>query len=96
MLERFGQDVFDDITLTAGLSDEDASELVSWLVGVAEDLEPEFLTNDPSYVLGQLKRMGREIAQLSRQYKIPIETLVDLVETAWDFPAGDEPKAMQA
>jgi len=41
MLERLTELLLEDEALTDGLSDEDASELLGWLIGIVEDLEAE-------------------------------------------------------
>ncbi|GEM87543.1 hypothetical protein [Meiothermus granaticius] len=88
MLERLTEQFLEDETLTAGLSEEDASELVGWLLGIAEDLEEQTSAGEGGFehYLAQLKRLGAQVARLSRRYKIPVEELVDLIELAWEEP----------
>jgi hypothetical protein len=98
MLERLTEQFLEDETLTAGLSDEDASELVGWLIGIAEDLEEQASAEGGfEGYLAQLKRLGGQVARLSRKYRIPVEELVDLIELAWEEP-GEQggPRPMQA
>ncbi|WP_299428245.1 hypothetical protein [uncultured Meiothermus sp.] len=96
MVEQLTEQILEDEALTDGLSDEDASELVGWLIGVVEDLEAESSGRSEQYV-GQLKRLGHELARVARRYGVPIEELIDLIEAAWEEP-GDEhsPRPMQA
>lgn len=96
MLERLTEQFLEDEALTDGLSDEDASELVGWLIGIVEDLEAESSEMPEQYV-GQLKRLGHELARIARRYNVPIEELIDLVEVAWEEPGQEQsPKPMQA
>ncbi|WP_337868050.1 hypothetical protein [Meiothermus sp.] len=96
MVERLTEQFLEDEALTDGLSDEDASELVGWLVGIVEDLEAES-NGMPERYVSQLKRLGHELARIARQYAVPIEELIDLIETAWEEPGeGQSPKPMQA
>jgi len=96
MLEHLTELFLEDEGLTDGLSDEDASELLGWLVGVAEDLEADSGEMPQRYV-SQLKRLGHEIARMSRRYSIPIHELIDLVELVWEEPGeGSSPRPMQA
>lgn len=96
MLERLTEQFLEDEALTDGLSDEDASELIGWLIGIAEDLETESSEMPEQYV-GQLKRLGHELARIARRYSVPIEELIDLIEIAWEEPGQEQsPKPMQA
>ncbi|AEB11332.1 hypothetical protein [Marinithermus hydrothermalis] len=84
MLDRIIERFLEDEGLTEGLTDEDARELLSWLVGLVEEMEhPE-----GAYV-AQLHRIGRQLARISRRYGVPIEELIDLVELAWEEPGED-------
>jgi hypothetical protein len=83
--ERF----LEDEGLSEGLTDQQAHELVDWLISIAEDLD------EPAYV-SQLQRIGREIAKISRDYGIPVETLIDLVELAWEDPDAPPNPVMRA
>lgn len=96
MIDRLVEQIIEDEALTDGLSDEDASELVSWLLDIAEDFsgEPGILRDR---YLSQLKRLGREVARLSRKHHVPVESLIDLVELAWEEPdESTDTKPMQA
>jgi hypothetical protein len=96
MVERLTEQFLEDEALTDGLTDEEASELVGWLIGIAEDLEAE-RNQVPEQYLGQLKRLGRELARVARRYKVPMDELIDLVEAAWEEPGPEpSPKPMQA
>jgi len=96
MLERLTEQFLEDEALTDGLTDQDASELLGWLIGIAEDLEPE-LDESPEQVVGLLKRLGHELARIARRYQVPVEELIDLVEIAWEEPGREpSPKPMQA
>jgi len=93
MLDRITEQLLEDEALTDGLTDEDASELLGWLVGIAEDIEKE---GDPVY-MKQLKRLGHEVAQLARKYKVPVDDLIELIEIAWEDPSQNGgTKPMQA
>ncbi len=96
MVERLTEQFLEDEALTDGLSDQDASELVGWLIGIVEDLEAES-SEAPEQYVGQLKRLGHELARVARRYGVPVEELIDLIEMAWEEP-GEEPsrKPMQA
>ncbi len=95
MVERLAEQFLEDEALTDGLSDEDASELVGWLIGIVEDLEAESREMPEKYV-SQLKRLGHELARVARRYGVPIEVLIDLIEMAWEEPGEESPKPMQA
>jgi hypothetical protein len=96
MVERLTEQFLEDEALTDGLSDEEASELVGWLIGIVEDLEAE-RSQVPEQYLGQLKRLGRELARIARRYKVPMDELIDLIEAAWEEPDQEPfPKPMQA
>ena len=76
---------WEDEGLTEGLTDEEAQFLLGWLMDVAEDLDPAHLAH--------LRRLGREITRLARDYGVPVGELVQLVELAWSDP---EPEGLQA
>ena len=76
---------WEDEGLTEGLTDEEAQFLLGWLMDVAEDLDPAHLAH--------LRRLGREITRLARDYGGPVGALVQLVELAWSDP---EPEGLQA
>ncbi|MCS7068792.1 MAG: hypothetical protein N2Z75_04315 [Meiothermus sp.] len=96
MLERLTEQLLEDEGLTDGLSDEEASELVGWLIGIVEDLEAESGELSEQYV-GQLRRLGHELARVARRYGVPVEELIDLIELAWEEPGQEQsPKPMQA
>jgi len=85
---------FEDETLTEGLTEDEARELLAWLLGLADEMEDE----DPSYIQ-QLKRLGRHLARLSARWGVPVNDLIDLVEIAWedpDQPRGRQPRPMRA
>lgn len=96
MFEQLTELLLEDEALTDGLSDEDAGELLGWLIGVAENLEAESGEIPQAYI-SQLKQFGREIARISRRYRVPVQELIDLVELAWEEPhETSAPKPMQA
>lgn len=96
VIDRLAQQIIEDDALTEGLSEEDASELVSWLIDIAEDFSGEPGVLRERY-MGQLKRLGREVARLSRKHHIPVESLIDLIELAWEEPeGGSDNRPMQA
>ena len=85
---------FEDETLTEGLTDDEARDLLAWLVGLADEMEGE----DLAYI-EQLKRLGRHLARLSARWGVPVGDLIDLVEIAWedpDQPQGRPPRPMRA
>lgn len=91
MLDRLTEQLLEDEALTDGLSDEDASELLGWLVGIAEELESN------TVYLPQLKRLGHEVARLARKYRVPVDDLIELIEIAWEEPGQEGgTKPMQA
>lgn len=105
MVNRIAEKLLEDEGLTEGLSDEQAQELLSWLMEIAEELAAQqsseaSLSRDSSEAGGpmaQLHRLGREMARLSRSFNVPIEELIDLVELAWEDPeAQPTPPAMRA
>lgn len=105
MVNRIAEKLLEDEGLTEGLSDEQAQELLSWLMEIAEELAAQqsseaSLSRDSSEAGGpiaQLHRLGREMARLSRSFNVPIEELIDLVELAWEDPeAPPTPPAMRA
>lgn len=96
MFEQLTELLLEDEALTDGLSDEDAGELLVWLIGVAENLEAES-GEIPQAHISQLKQFGREIARISRRYRVPVQELIDLVELAWEeLHETSAPKPMQA
>ncbi|PZA05678.1 MULTISPECIES: hypothetical protein [unclassified Meiothermus] len=104
MVSRIAERLLEDEGLTEGLSDEQAQELLSWLIEIAEDLAQQNDEANPLHdadeiraSMTQLQRLGREMARLSRSFNIPIEELIDLVELAWEDPeAPPAPPAMRA
>ncbi|RDI95687.1 hypothetical protein DV704_05265 [Meiothermus sp. QL-1] len=93
MLERLTEQFLEDEALTEGLSDEEAGELLGWLIGVVEDLEASEEASER--LVAQMRRLGREMARIARRYRVPVEELIELVELAWE---GEDPAAhpMQA
>lgn len=67
--------LLEDEALTAGLSDEEAQALLGWLLEMAQEAGPAQLAH--------LRRLGHEITRLSRDYGVPVEDLIALVELAW-------------
>lgn len=67
--------LLEDEALTDGLSDEEAETLLSWLLDLAHEATPAQLSH--------LRRLGHEITRLSRDYGVPVEDLIGLVELAW-------------
>ncbi|ADW20768.1 MULTISPECIES: hypothetical protein [Thermus] len=65
----------EDEALTDGLTDEEAETLLSWLLDLAREASPSQLAH--------LRRLGHEITRLSRDYGLPVEELIGLVELAW-------------
>lgn len=65
----------EDEALTDGLTDEEAETLLSWLLDLAREASPKELAH--------LRRLGHEITRLSRDYGLPVEELIGLVELAW-------------
>jgi len=91
MIERLTEMLLEDEALTDGLTDQDASELLNWLIGMLEDLEAE-LGEEPQrhqQYVAHLRRLGHEITHISRSYGVPVEELIDLIELAWREP-GEE------
>ncbi len=96
MVERLTEQLLEDEALTDGLSDEEAGELIGWLIGVLEDLEADSAGATEKYV-GHLRQLGHEMARIARRYAVPIEELIELVETAWEEPGeASVPRPMQA
>jgi len=93
-MRHLADELFEDETLTEGLTDEEARSLLTWLVDLAHEAEDE----DPAYVQ-QLRRLGRQLARISARWGVPVEDLIDLVEIAWedpDQPQGRPPKPVRA
>jgi len=67
--------LLEDEALTAGLTDEEAQALLGWLLEIAQDADLAQLAH--------LRRLGHEITRLSRDYRVPVEDLIALVELAW-------------
>ncbi len=85
MLERLIEELLGDESLTRGLSESEAQELLSWLIGLLEE--------DTDEREGRLVRhLGRRLAELAQRYRVPVEELIELVELAW----GEEPPAPPA
>ena len=86
--------ILEDETITEGLPDSEAGELISWLVGLADEAEGE----DQEFV-EHLKRLGRQLARISARWGVPITDLINLVEIAWEEPgesASSSPRPMRA
>ncbi|AFV76915.1 hypothetical protein YIM1640_17130 [Thermus oshimai] len=77
--------LMEDEALTDGLTDEEAQALLSWLRDLAEEVDPSHLAH--------LRRLGHEVARLARDYGVPVEDLIGLLELAWEAP---EPPGLQA
>lgn len=75
----------EDEALTEGLTDEEAEVLLSWLLDLAREAGPAQLSH--------LRRLGHEITRLSRDYGVPVEEAIGLVELAW---GEDEPPSLRA
>ncbi|MER3450881.1 MAG: hypothetical protein C4300_01015 [Thermus sp.] len=80
-MENYAELFLTDEALTDGLTDEEARELLSWLLGLAEEADEAHLPH--------LKRLGQEVARLSREYGVPVDEVIALVELAW----GEVPPA---
>ncbi|GAA6756426.1 hypothetical protein QT17_00230 [Thermus sp. 2.9] len=77
--------LLEDEALTDGLTDEEAETLLSWLLELAHEASPAQLAH--------LRRLGHEITRLSRDYGVPVEELIGLVELSW---GEGEPPGLQA
>ncbi|APD09332.1 MULTISPECIES: hypothetical protein [Thermus] len=77
--------LLEDEALTDGLTDEEAETLLSWLLDLAQEASPAQLAH--------LRRLGHEITRLSRDYGVPVEELIGLVELSW---GEGEPPGLQA
>ncbi|TBH17573.1 hypothetical protein [Thermus thermamylovorans] len=75
MREDPAQLFLEDEALTEGLTDEEAEVLLSWLLDLAGEASPARLSH--------LRRLGHEITRLSREYGLPVEELISLVELSW-------------
>jgi hypothetical protein len=85
MREDPAQLLLEDEALTDGLTDEEAQVLLSWLLEMVKDADPAQLSH--------LRRLGHGITRLSRDYGVPVEDLIGLVELAW---GGDEVQGLKA
>ncbi|MGQ9510764.1 MAG: hypothetical protein ACUVUP_04300 [Thermaceae bacterium] len=74
-MEDYAEFFLTDEALTEGLTDEEARELLAWLLDLARDTDEAHLPH--------LKRLGQEVARLSRDYGVPVDELIALVELAW-------------
>ncbi len=82
-LERLIDEILEDEALTQGLSESEAQELLTWLVGLLEEGEDE---QDGAHV----RALGKRIAKLAARYRVPVEELIELVELAWgELPQGE-------
>ncbi len=89
MLERLIEELLQDESLTRGLSEQEAQELLTWLIGLLEE--------DTDEREGRLvQRLGRRLARLAERHRVPVEELIELVELAWGeeepAPPGTEPR----
>lgn len=80
MLQNPDELFLEDEALTDGLTDEEAKTLLAWLLEMAQEAGPSHLYH--------LRRLGREITRLSRDYRVPVEELIGLVELAWSDGEG--------
>ncbi|GAB5603289.1 hypothetical protein FJNA_18150 [Thermus sp. FJN-A] len=85
MREDPAQLLLEDEALTDGLTDEEAETLLTWLLDLAKGADPAQLAH--------LRRLGHEISRLSRDYGLPVEELIGLVELAW---GEADPPGLQA
>ncbi|MEN2981727.1 MAG: hypothetical protein ABDH20_03825 [Thermus sp.] len=85
MREDPAQVLLEDEALTEGLTDEEAEVLLSWLLDLAREAGPAQLSH--------LRRLGHEITRLSRDYGVPVEEAIGLVELAW---GEEEPPSLRA
>jgi len=87
MLERLIEELLGDESLTRGLSESEAQELLSWLIGLLEE--------DTDEREGRLiRQLGRKLARLAQRHRVPVEELIELVELAWgeEVPSPPEPE----
>ena len=75
-LEKLIDELLNDKSLTRGLSEGEAQELLSWLVALLEDSEDE---REAAHV----RALGKQVAKLAARYRVPVEELIELVERAW-------------
>ncbi len=85
--------ILEDETITEGLPDREAGELLAWLVGLADEMDEE----DQAYIQ-HLRRLGRQLARISSRWGVPVTDLIDLVEIAWEDPGepARAPRPMRA
>jgi len=75
-LEKLIDQLLEDETITRGLSESEAQELVSWLIALLEESESEAEG-------AQVRALGKRIAQLATRFRVPVDELIELVELAW-------------
>ncbi len=80
MLENPAELFLEDEALTDGLTDEEAKTLLGWLLEMAEEAGPAHLYH--------LRRLGREMTRIARDYGVPVEELIGLIELAWSDGEG--------
>ncbi len=77
MLESLIEALLEDESLTRGLPESEAQELINWLIGL---LEEEYDDRGAAFV----RELGKRIARLAQRHRVPVEALIDLVELAWE------------
>lgn len=85
MREDPAQLLLEDEALTDGLTDEEAEALLAWLMDLAKEADPAQFAH--------LRRLGHEIGRLARDYGVPVEELIRLVELSW---GEADPPGLQA
>jgi len=86
-LDRLIEQLLEDESLTHGLPESEAQELVSWLIGLLEESEGQEAR--------EIQALGRRIARIAASFGVPVLDLIELVEAAWGEAqveaAEDEP-----
>ena len=75
-LERLIDQLLEDETLTQGLPEAEAQELLAWLIALLEESEDE---PEGAHV----RALGKRIARIAARHQVPVEALIELVELAW-------------
>ncbi len=79
------ESLWEDEALTEGLDDGEAQTLLTWLRDLLQDADPEEVPH--------IRRIGHRVARLAREYGVPVEEGIALVELAW---GGEEPRGLEA
>lgn len=75
-LEQLIDRLLEDESLVQGLPEPEAQMLLGWLIGLLEEASSREEAEE-------IRALGFKLAELAREHGTPVESLIELVETAW-------------